>query len=479
MPTQWAPRSAKDERQRLLTEWQRQGLGVDQIARRFRLEYGVGALTAYRWANDLTQLEVANSFSERFMGADERLFPQRISEFEKWPREHGGREPPLSVLERLAVLYHTTTDRLVAAVLSNKATDDDGDDAVQQPVGLMPLVDATATGERQSPSRLQGWLAFGELEQLGPDLLDRLAVEERTAHSVDPNKVERLEAATAIHRALYHCSSPAELLDALRGHLSAVILALRNTERSGLRRRLAAIAAETAGHVAWLCHELNDDRSATRYYAVSAMAIRQAGHPGLDAYVQGFKSQVWYRRGDIEQARLLAEGASRKAAQGRSATLRSWLWALRGQALADLGDKAGCVAALTKAEAAMERARPEEDPPWMDAFDPGRFAALAGSCYRKLGQLEAAEELLQLAMTQLDPSGARRRGMALLELALVEVDKGDLERACRLASEALQALVGIGSLAGVHQVVQLRSLVERRGGTSALADLDEQFAALL
>jgi tetratricopeptide (TPR) repeat protein len=115
----------------------------------------------------------------------------------------------------------------------------------------------------------------------------------------------------------------------------------------------------------------------------------------------------------------------------------------------------------------------------MDAFDAGRFAALAGSCYRKLGQLEAAEELLQLARTQLGPSGARRRGMVLLELALVEVDKEDLERACRLAGEALQALAGIGSLAGVHQVVQFRSLVERHGGTPAMADLDEQFAAPL
>jgi hypothetical protein len=75
MPTEWPPQYAKDERQRLLAEWRRQGLGVDQIARRFRLEYNVGALTAYRWANDLTQLEVANAYSERFLGADERLFP--------------------------------------------------------------------------------------------------------------------------------------------------------------------------------------------------------------------------------------------------------------------------------------------------------------------------------------------------------------------------------------------------------------------
>lgn len=258
-----------------------------------------------------------------------------------------------------------------------------------------------------------------------------------------------------------------------------MILALKNTERSSLRHRLASIAAETAGHVAWLCHDLNDDRGATRYYAISAIAIRQAHNPALDAYVQGFKSQVRHRQGEFEQARLLAEGASRKAARSGTATLRSWLWGLRGQALADLGDTAGCGAALKKAEKAIEQARPEEDPPWLDAFDAGRFAVLAGSCYRKLGQLAAAEELLQLSLTQIGPSSSRSRGSALLELGLVELDKGNLEQACRLAGTALQVLAEIGSLAGVHQVVQLRSLVDNHGGTQALADLDEQLTALL
>jgi hypothetical protein len=162
MPTDRAPQSAKDECQRLLAGWRRHGLGVDQIAHRFRLEYDVGALTAYRWANDLTQLEVANVYSERFLDADERLFPQRISEFEKWPREHGGREPPLSVLERLAVLYHTATDRLVAAVLSDTTNDDDA----MQPVGRMTTADIFLAGEGQFPSQLQEWAGSGVSGQL-------------------------------------------------------------------------------------------------------------------------------------------------------------------------------------------------------------------------------------------------------------------------------------------------------------------------
>jgi tetratricopeptide (TPR) repeat protein len=477
MPADREPQYAKHQRQRQRQTWLEQGLDIDQIAHRFRQRYNVGALTAYRWANSQSQLDLANTYSERFLDPDQRLYPQRVSEYEKWPHEHGGREPPLSVLERFAILYHTSPTRLITAVLKDTRPDEEAMSQADQGA-LARVADGAGADERQPASELQGWPAAGGPEEPEHDLLDRLALEVRPA-TADPAKVEYLEQVTAIHRKLYHSSTPSELIDALRGHLSAVIAALRSTERTTMRRRLASIAGETAGHVAWLSYDLNHDRGAARYYMISAGAMRQAGNPALDAYVQGFKSQVRSSRGEFEQARLLAEGASRKAARSGTATLRSWLWGLRGRALAELGDAAGCVAALKHAEKAIGQARPEEDPPWLDVFDPARFSVLAGSCYRKLGQTEPAQELLQDALSQIGPRPSRRRSAALLELASVELDRGDLERACRLAGAALEILSRVGSLAGVERVVQIRSAVDTRGGTPALADLDEQFAAVL
>jgi tetratricopeptide (TPR) repeat protein len=477
MPADREPQYAKHQRQCQRQTWLRQGLDIDQIAHRFRQTHNIGALTAYRWANNQTQLEAANTYSEQFLDPDERLYPQRVSEYEKWPHEQGGREPPLSVLERFAVLYHTTPTGLITAILNDPQPQEQATSPADQET-VTRAANGTGVDERQMASGLQGWPADGGPDKHEHDLLDRLALELRRT-STDPAKVEYLEQVTAIHRKLYHSSTPSELIDALRGHLTAVVAALRSTERSSLRRRLASIAAETAGHVAWLSHDLNHDRGAARYYMISASAIRQADNPALDAYVQGFKSQVRSSQGEFEQARLLAEGASRKAARSGTATLRSWLWGLRGRALADLRDTTGCVAALKHAEKAIGQARPEEDPPWLDAFDPARFSVLAGSCYRKLGQTEAAEELLQDALTQIGPRPSRRHSAALLELASVELDRGDLERACRLAGAALEILSRVGSLAGVERVVQIRSAVDTRGGTPALADLDEQFAAVL
>jgi hypothetical protein len=91
--------------------------------------------------------------------------------------------------------------------------------------------------------------------------------------------------------------------------------------------------------------------------------------------------------------------------------------------LASLQDNKACFVALRQAETAIGQARPEEDPPWMYSFDDGRLAALAGTCYRQLGKLTAAEQTLQEALEALDASCTRRRSEALLELALVQLEK--------------------------------------------------------
>jgi tetratricopeptide (TPR) repeat protein len=75
----------------------------------------------------------------------------------------------------------------------------------------------------------------------------------------------------------------------------------------------------------------------------------------------------------------------------------------------------------------------------MYSFDDGRLAALAGSCYRQLGKLTAAERTLQEALEALDASRTRRRSEALLELALVQLEKEDIDKACRFATQSYAA----------------------------------------
>lgn len=85
---------------------------------------------------------------------------------------------------------------------------------------------------------------------VGAESLERVASVVRRHSRVDRTTVEQLELVTQTHRGLYHDLSSVELVGALTGHLHVTTLLLGGAQRLPLHRRLAAIAGETAGHVA-------------------------------------------------------------------------------------------------------------------------------------------------------------------------------------------------------------------------------------
>jgi transcriptional regulator with XRE-family HTH domain len=158
----------------------------------------------------------------------------------------------------------------------------------------------------------------------GPDELDRFSLAVGRPTRVDRATVQHLETVTATHRQLYHHLSSLELVDPVTGHLRGVTRLLRGAQHRLLRRRLAAIAGETAGHAAWLFHDLGDQKQTERYYADAAIATRKAGDPALDAYVTGFKSLVRASDREPTTALALARAARQVGARSATATTRAW-----------------------------------------------------------------------------------------------------------------------------------------------------------
>ncbi|MGH3943048.1 MAG: hypothetical protein ACRDTG_31380 [Pseudonocardiaceae bacterium] len=310
----------------------------------------------------------------------------------------------------------------------------------------------------------------------GGESLERFASANRRPSRVDLVTVERLERGTQVHRDLYHQLSSAELIAAVTGHLEVVTLLLGGTQPLPLRHRLAAIAAETAGHAAWLCHDLGDRRSAEHYYGVADIAVGEAGNPALDAYIRGFRSLVAGSQGQMREALGLAQSAVELARRSATATTKAWLAGLEAQALACVGDRKACSDALRRADTALGQARCEEDPAWMYEFDHARLLALSGACYGQLGRVSAAERVLREAMVALGPRRARRRAEVLLNLAKVRIRQLEAEEAVGLAREALEIAVETGSPAGIRRVRCFRPELDRWNGTRAVAVLDEQLA---
>jgi tetratricopeptide (TPR) repeat protein len=115
----------------------------------------------------------------------------------------------------------------------------------------------------------------------------------------------------------------------------------------------------------------------------------------------------------------------------------------------------------------------------MYSFDESRLAAVAGACYRQLGKTAAAERTLQEALAALDPSCTRRQSEVLLELALVELEKEDIDEACRFAGRSFEAAMAAGSAVGQWRVGEFRPRLDRWSDAEAVRNLDEQLAGLL
>jgi hypothetical protein len=278
---------------------------------------------------------------------------------------------------------------------------------------------------------------------------------------VDRTTVEQLELVTQVHRGLYRDLSSVELVGAVTGHLHITTLLLEGAQRLPLHRRLAAIAGETAGYVAWLCYDLGERHSAARYYAMADVATREAGDPALVAYVRGFQSLVMGNQGQAGEALVLAQGAVEMAERSATATMRAWLAGLEARALAAVGDRKACLITLRRAEIAVGQARREEDPAWMYEFDQTRLLALAGACYGKLNMTAAAERTMREALEALGLERTRRRADVLIDLAVVRAQQEDANEAAGLAGEALQIAVESGSVASVHRIQRFRPELAR------------------
>ena len=124
-------------------------------------------------------------------------------------------------------------------------------------------------------------------------------------------------------------------------------------------RDLHFLAGITSGLLAKVSHDMADPHSAMLQARTAVLCAEQAGHPGLQAWLRGLQSLVAYWAGRYAEAVRYAE-AGREYATQAGGTSAVWLPASAARAYAALGNAEQAKVAITEAEDAWSRVRPDE-----------------------------------------------------------------------------------------------------------------------
>lgn len=226
----------------------------------------------------------------------------------------------------------------------------------------------------------------------------------------------------------------AETFPAVREHLDAVIDGLHRPRNDAVRQSLYTLASEVLQLAGEILLDNADYSMASHCYTLAAVFSKDAGAVDLwacamtrHAYINLFDQQ-------FSAAVQLLESASQLAHRGDpNLTTRFWVDAVLAQALAGIGDTAGCERATESARAAADMTGPPHTG-WL-RFDASRLDEELGACYVQLGRPRQAEQVLHSVLDR--PLSTRRRAGVLIDLAAAGVLRRDPVQLVTYASAAL------------------------------------------
>src|SRR5215208_4071444 len=204
--------------------------------------------------------------------------------------------------------------------------------------------------------------------------------------------------------------NPRALLGPVEGHLGNVATLLAGSP--SLRPQLCSIAGETAALAGWLAFDIENRPAAAGYFRVGIEAAKEANDRALGAYLVGSSCvQPAYRERPYARLRRLEGRTFGFARSDASPSTRAWLATLEAEAHALAGDTSNCLRVFDEAEAAMSRAGGEDESrrPRFAFFDPNRLTGERGVALARLGQPDAAQDMLAPALASLDPSVVKTR----------------------------------------------------------------------
>jgi tetratricopeptide (TPR) repeat protein/transcriptional regulator with XRE-family HTH domain len=246
-----------------------------------------------------------------------------------------------------------------------------------------------------------------------------------------------------------------------------------STEQHGQLCALAGDVFQLAGEVFF---DVNRYSEAAQYYAAAIDVSKDASAHDLWACAITRHAFIAIYDHQFRDALPLLDAAVRVARRGDGTlSTRHWVQAVAAEALAGVGDLAACQRALDRAEHVHDLGRPASNGGWL-RFDGSRLAEQRGACFTKLERPELAQPALQEAL-RLDLS-ARRRGLVLADLALVALQRHEIDEACGYGEQAIEIAKRGASGVIKRRLVDLRTRLDPFGYTPAVKHFIQHLASL-
>ncbi|MGV9383593.1 helix-turn-helix domain-containing protein [Nonomuraea sp. NPDC003707] len=250
------------------------------------------------------------------------------------------------------------------------------------------------------------------------------------------------------------------------------------TDRVGLQ--LFAVAAQLTYKTGAMAYDLALHATARRYFLQALNLAHAADDRPLGGKVLALASHQANFVGEYQEAVDLARAAKYGAAGRATPTVHAMYCAMEARALASLGDRRNCYAALAEAERAFAQRREGEDPDWIGYFDEAEFHDEFGHCFAALRDTREALVHTELALSESSATYRRSRTFCRLIQAGVHVTspkprRCDVEQACATATTAL-AMAGELKSKRVHTYVdRFNALLAPYAREPIVADFREQW----
>ncbi|MFF4856111.1 regulator [Streptomyces rubiginosohelvolus] len=254
---------------------------------------------------------------------------------------------------------------------------------------------------------------------------------------------------------------------------------LRGTYGETTGRRLFAEVADLTRLAGWTSYDIAAHGLAQRYFVQALRLAQAAGDRGYGAYVLLTMSRQAVYLGHGREAVQLARVAQQGIGSAAPPLVQALLHAVEARGHAVLGEARSCTAALTRAEHALETARPgDEAPHWARTFDEAQLADELGHCHRDLQQYRAAAQHAERSLALRAPAYARSRLFCRVVLASARLGLGELEQACQLGAEAAQQAAEMRSVRATEYVRAFERSLEPYRDAVAVRGYRDRVAAL-